>query len=278
MNALDIVAKHIGEVAQRLTEKFGAELKSLRQETEQRFKLEEQARGLAERKQELELSEVRKGLGSIEAFSKALVDERETVKAAIVEMTKGLVEQRVKEIESELGRKHEAELEAVQKSLGEQIEGLSNALTKAAEDRAAERKSLEDAVSALKATLAEKDERVAAVEKSLTEPIESATRAGSVIKRLAESLEATKAPDEGLAEGLAEIRAKLAEVEKQLGECMRPAGQWDEGREYQKGETVAHKNALWIAERPTDRMPGSSDSGWKMYIKASKLLTGYEHR
>lgn len=228
MNALDIVAKHIREATQQLATRFSAEIKSLRDEVGQRFGLEEKARGLAERKQEMELADVRKGIVGMEALSKSLAES-----AAALAEAKSSFEVRIKSAEdalatrlTEFEAKYQGQIAIITKGEAgvEQANAVNSKLSaeikKCRDDCAADRAQLEVRLKAAEeAAVAREQKHVAELEALQKSFADRVAELSAILSELtAKHAKADQFSAAALEKQLAERDTKLAALEKRLAE------------------------------------------------------------
>jgi hypothetical protein len=69
------------------------------------------------------------------------------------------------------------------------------------------------------------------------------------------------------------LRKRIETLESQpanTAPAVRWMGVYQDGRTYTEGELTTRGGSLWLATRATNKVPGTSESGWRLIVKGSK--------
>jgi hypothetical protein len=87
----------------------------------------------------------------------------------------------------------------------------------------------------------------------------------SMLIELSKQLHAERRRSHDLDTALAALQMRVATLEQRPE--LRYCGTWRQGERYSEGNLVTRAGGLWLAERETDRTPGTENSGWKLIVK-----------
>jgi hypothetical protein len=87
----------------------------------------------------------------------------------------------------------------------------------------------------------------------------------SLVVALSKELHAERKRVGDLVTALAAMQLRLAVLEQRP--ALRYCGTWRQSGHYSEGALITRAGGLWLAERETDRTPGTESSGWKLIVK-----------